>query len=111
MIALLTGIDTAAHRGAIEAGGRTIAVLGNGVDVVYPQQNADLMHSISQHGCTLSQFPMGTKPSKGHFPYRNRIISGMTLGIRRADIRCVPSQLPARCCTETCRPWRCDEPC
>lgn len=74
------GIDTAAHCGAIEAGGRTIAILGGGVDIVYPASNADLMHKIIRNGCVLSQFPMGMKPSKGHFPYRNRIISGMTLG-------------------------------
>ena len=77
---MASGIDTAAHRGAIEAGGRTIAVRGNGVDVVYPPQNADLMHQFMRCGCVLSQFLMGVKPSPGHFPYRNRIISGMTLG-------------------------------
>ena len=77
---MATGIDSAAHRGALEAGGRTIAVLGNGVDVVYPKQNADLMHAIIDQGCTLSQYPMGFDPHKGHFPQRNRIISGMTLG-------------------------------
>lgn len=74
------GIDAAAHRGAIEAGGRTIAVLGNGVDVVYPSENAGLMDEIIRHGCVLSQFPMGVQPSKGHFPFRNRIISGLSLG-------------------------------
>jgi len=74
------GIDTAAHRGAIEGGGRTIAVLGCGADVVYPPQNAELMQEIIKRGCVLTQFPMGAKPSAGHFPYRNRIISGMTLG-------------------------------
>jgi DNA processing protein len=77
---MASGVDAAAHRGAIEAGGRTIAVLGNGVDVVYPAQHAELMHQIIGHGCVVSQFEMGVKPSKGHFPYRNRIISGMTLG-------------------------------
>ncbi len=77
---MASGIDTAAHRGAIEVGGRTVAVLGCGVDVVYPPQNADLMKQIEEHGCVLSQFVMGTKPSAGHFPYRNRIISGLTLG-------------------------------
>jgi len=74
------GIDSAAHRGALEAGGRTIAVLGNGVDVVYPAQNAELMEQIVGQGCVVSQFFMGMKPARGHFPYRNRIISGMTLG-------------------------------
>ncbi|HIJ64450.1 MAG TPA: DNA-protecting protein DprA [Candidatus Hydrogenedentes bacterium] len=77
---MAAGIDAAAHRGALENGGRTIAVLGNGVDIVYPAQNAELMHQIIQHGCVISQFPMGVKPSKGHFPYRNRIISGLALG-------------------------------
>lgn len=77
---LANGIDAAAHRGAIDGGGRTIAVLGCGVDIVYPEENADLMHRVMQHGCVLSQFPMGTKPSKGLFPYRNRIISGLCLG-------------------------------
>ncbi len=74
------GIDSAAHHGAIEAGGRTIAVLGCGVDVVYPPQNTELIQEIAKHGCVISQFTMGTKPSPGHFPYRNRIISGLTLG-------------------------------
>ncbi len=74
------GIDSAGHRGAIEAGGRTIAVLGNGVNIAYPPQNADLMQDIARHGCVISQFPMGIQPARGHFPYRNRIISGMTLG-------------------------------
>lgn len=77
---MANGIDAAAHRGALEAGGNTIAVLGCGVDVVYPQQNAGLMDEIIKHGSVISQFPMGTTPSPGHFPYRNRIISGMSLG-------------------------------
>ena len=86
---MATGIDSAAHRGALEAGGRTIAILGNGVDVVYPKHNAELMQAIIQQGCTLSQFPMGYEPHKGHFPQRNRIMSGMTLGT-------VVVQAPAR---------------
>jgi len=77
---LAHGIDAAAHRGAIEGGGRTIAVLGCGVNVAYPVENADLMHRVTRHGCVLSQFPMGTQPSRGLFPYRNRIISGLCMG-------------------------------
>jgi len=77
---LASGTDTAAHEGALEAGGQTIAVLGCGVDVVYPAENADLMHRIAQQGCVLSSFFMGVKPSKGHFPFRNRIISGLSMG-------------------------------
>jgi DNA processing protein len=74
------GIDTAAHEGAMEAGGRTIAVLGCGVDIVYPPSNAELMHRIIQQGSVVSSFEMGVKPSKGHFPFRNRIISGLSMG-------------------------------
>lgn len=77
---MASGIDSAAHRGAIQSGGRTIAVLGNGVDITYPPENVELMENIVRHGCVISQFPMGVKPARGHFPYRNRIISGMTLG-------------------------------
>lgn len=77
---LANGVDAAAHRGALEAGGNTVAVLGCGVDVVYPPQNAGLMDEIVARGSVVSQFPMGTTPSPGHFPYRNRIISGFSLG-------------------------------
>jgi len=77
---MASGVDAAAHRGAVEAGGRTIAFLGCGVDIVYPRENEALMTQIIEHGCVLSQFPMGTKPSRGHFPYRNRLISGVSLG-------------------------------
>ena len=74
------GVDTAAHLGAIEGGGRTIAVLGCGVDSVYPKENNALMARIINHGAVVSPFEMGVGPSKGHFPFRNRIISGMSLG-------------------------------
>lgn len=77
---MAAGIDAAAHRGALDAGGRTIAVLGNGVDVVYPRENAGLMEAIIQSGCVISQFPMGMESRAEHFPYRNRIISGISMG-------------------------------
>jgi DNA processing protein len=77
---MASGTDSAAHAGALDAKGRTLAVLGCGVDIVYPSENAALMQRIIEHGCVLSSFPMGVKPSRGHFPYRNRIISGLALG-------------------------------
>ncbi len=78
---MANGVDAAAHRGALNVGGRTIAILGNGVDVLYPKQHAELRDAIIASGCLLSQFPMGVGPSPGHFPYRNRIISGFTAGV------------------------------
>jgi DNA processing protein len=77
---LARGVDTAAHRGALDAGGRTLAVLGSGVDVVYPPENRRLAAEIAAAGAVLSQFPMGTAPLPHHFPARNRVIAGLTLG-------------------------------
>jgi DNA processing protein len=78
---LARGIDGAAHRGALDANGRTIAVLGSGVDVIYPPEHVALARDIERHGAIVSQFPPGTPPLPYHFPARNRVIAGLTLGV------------------------------
>ena len=78
---LALGIDTESHLGAIAAEGKTIAVLGTGVDVVYPWRNRDLYQKIAEVGLIISELPLGSEPKKGHFPRRNRIISGLSLGV------------------------------
>jgi DNA processing protein len=76
---LARGIDTVAHRRALESDGRTLAVIGSGVDVIYPPENFRLAERIVAHGAVLSEFAMGAKPDAGNFPRRNRIISGIAL--------------------------------
>jgi len=78
---LARGIDTAAHRGALAAGGRTIAVLGCGLDVVYPRENVPLARTIETRGAVVSQFPAGMPALPGHFPARNRTLAGLALGV------------------------------
>jgi DNA processing protein len=85
---LARGIDGAAHDGALAGGGGTSAVLGCGVDVVYPREHLPLVERIVERGCVLSEFPLGTPPLRHHFPQRNRILSGLSLGavVVEADI-------------------------
>jgi DNA processing protein len=73
---LARGIDAAAHQGALDAGGRTVAVLGSGLDRVYPREHLPLARAIEASGAVVTEFPLGTAPWKGNFPRRNRVIAG-----------------------------------
>ena len=77
---LALGIDTEAHRGALDGGGKTVAFLGHGIDMVYPPQNRELAGEIAASGAVCAEFPLGSKPRREHFPQRNRLISGLALG-------------------------------
>lgn len=78
---LAEGIDTEAHTACLEAGGRTIAVLGTGVDVIYPRRNQQLYQNILKNGWVCSEYPAGSQPERSHFPQRNRIIAGLSRAI------------------------------
>ncbi|MGI5920200.1 MAG: DNA-processing protein DprA [Syntrophomonadaceae bacterium] len=75
------GIDTEAHWGALAAGGQTVAVLGSGLNVIYPRENEKLFYEISNNGCVISEFPPAAYPEPGNFPRRNRIIAGLARGV------------------------------
>jgi DNA processing protein len=85
---LAYGVDAAAHRGAVDAGGRTLAILGSGVDRIYPARHAPLAEQIIHGaGALISEFPLGTRPDAPHFPRRNRVIAGLALGTLVAEAR------------------------
>jgi len=78
---LADGIDTSAHLGALKAGGRTLAVVGHGLDFLYPARNRELAQRIRSAGALISQFPLGVGPLKQNFPQRNRVIAGLSMGV------------------------------
>lgn len=101
---MAAGIDTEAHHGCLQAGGRTIAVLGTGVDMIYPPRNQSLYQQIQEQGLLLSEYPSGTQPNRAYFPQRNRIIAGLS---RATLVMEAPSKsgalITAYCANDFCR--------
>lgn len=78
---LARGIDTVAHKTALKSGGRSLAVFASGLDIVYPRENANLARDIIEQGCIISEYPLATRPRAENFPRRNRILSGLSMGV------------------------------
>lgn len=101
---MAAGIDTEAHHGCLQAGGRTLAVLGTGVDMIYPPRNQSLYQQIQEQGLLLSEYPSGTQPNRAYFPQRNRIIAGLS---RATLVMEAPSKsgalITAYCANDFCR--------
>ena len=101
---MAAGIDAEAHSACLSAGGRTIAVLGTGVDTIYPHSNTQLYHKIAQQGLILSEYPAGTKPDRKNFPPRNRIIAGLSRAVLIMEApRRSGALITARYANEFCR--------
>lgn len=102
---LARGVDSAAHRGAVQGRGKTVGVLGTGVDVIYPRENKKLVEQMLElGGAIVSEFPMGTAPTPQNFPIRNRIISGLSTGVLVVEAgEYSGTRITARCALEQCR--------
>ena len=101
---LAAGLDSEAHKGALQAGKPTVAVLGSGINIIYPRGNRDLAASIINHGAVISEFPLGYRPLPINFPLRNRIISGLSVGIIVVEAALKSGSLiTARLAMEHCR--------